>query len=363
VTLPQPGVKSSPAPVPRSGLLPMRVTVFLLMLLFASLAARADPGLPLVWPDPETLDGIQGEIVAVPSSTPFTLSDVGDPDEAPPRDAQVRIFLPEGASAEAPVPAVVFLHGAAGVLSSRGPQYARQLSAMGVAGVVVDVFGARRDLGTGFVDRLMNITEAAMLADAFAVLGWLDAMPEIDGDMVILMGFSYGGMATLYAVQEQVAETLLPGGPRFAAHVAYYAPCIARFEDNRTTGAPVLALAGDGDAIVDPERCAETDAALEEGGSAVTRITYEDAYHQWDGRFSGPRPIGRNLAPCSFVVEDDGDVHDSITGFPMTGPFLRKIILGVCTDSEGYLIGRDDEVRDRALAEVSVFLNEVFHAP
>ena len=108
---------------------------------------------------------------------------------------------------------------------------------MGVAGVVIDVFGARRDLGTGFVDRLLNVTEAAVLADAFAVLAWLDAMPEIDGKRVVLWGFSYGGMASLYAAQEQVAETFLPGGTRFMAHIAYYAPCIARFEDTRATGA------------------------------------------------------------------------------------------------------------------------------
>ncbi len=68
------------------------------------------------------------------------------------------------------MPAVVILHGAAGVLSSCGPLYARQLAGMGVAGVVVEMFGARRDLGTGFVERLLNITEAAFLADAVATL-------------------------------------------------------------------------------------------------------------------------------------------------------------------------------------------------
>ncbi len=40
------------------------------------------------------------------------------------------------------MPAVVILHGAAGVLSSCGPLYARQLAGMGVAGVVVEMFGA-----------------------------------------------------------------------------------------------------------------------------------------------------------------------------------------------------------------------------
>ncbi|MDA1071770.1 MAG: dienelactone hydrolase family protein [Proteobacteria bacterium] len=323
-------------------------------------AVRADPGLPLVWPPADADAGIAVREVSLASATPFTLDDAGDPRDAPPAELRATLFLPQEASAANPVPAVVFLHGAAGVLSSRGPAYARQLAQMGVAGVVVDSFGSRRELGTSFIDRLLNITEAAILADAYATLAWLDGLPEVDGERVALMGFSYGGMATLYGVQEQVARTFLPQGPRFAGHVAFYAPCIASFEETATTGAPVLMLAGDGDAIVDPQRCAETEAALEAGGSTVTRITYEGAYHQWDGNRAGPRPIGRNLAPCRFVVEADGDVVDGRSGLPMTGPFLRKIILGLCSDSDGYLIGRDDAVRARAVADVARFLNGVF---
>ena len=323
-------------------------------------AVRADPGLPLVWPPADADAGIAVREVSLASATPFTLDDAGDTRDAPPAELRATLFLPQEASAANPVPAVVFLHGAAGVLSSRGPAYARQLAQMGVAGVVVDSFGSRRELGTSFIDRLLNITEAAILADAYATLAWLDGLPEVDGERVALMGFSYGGMATLYGVQEQVARTFLPQGPRFAGHVAFYAPCIASFEETATTGAPVLMLAGAGDAIVDPQRCAEAEAALEAGGSPVTRITYEGAYHQWDGNRAGPRPIGRNLAPCRFVVEADGDVVDGRSGLPMTGPFLRKIILGLCSDSDGYLIGRDDAVRARAVADVARFLNGVF---
>ncbi len=334
--------------------------ILIVLTIFACGPALAQPVLPSLWPPADGAGAASPRQVVLESSTPFTLDDVGDRDDAPPADLQVSLFLPDEASADAPVPAVVLLHGAAGVLSSRGPAYARQLAEMGVAGVVVDSFGSRRDLARDFIDRLLKITEAAVLADAYATLAWLDAMPEVDASRVVLVGFSYGGMVSLYGVQEQVARAFLPDGPRFAGHVAFYAPCIARFEDGATTGAPVLMLAGAGDAIVDAERCAETAAALEAGGSGVTRITYDGAYHQWDGNRAGPFPIGRNLAPCRFVVEADGDVHDGRTGLPMTGPFTRKIILGLCSDSEGYLIGRDDAVRARAVADLTRFLNDVF---
>jgi dienelactone hydrolase len=329
-----------------------------LVFVIAFVAAPAWAGdLPELWPDP-------GDVVVrqvnLESSTPFTLADIGDPDDAPPTEAKATLYLPPGASAAHPVPAVVLLHGAAGVLTMREPAYARQLASLGVAAMVIDAFGARRDIATGFVDRLLNITEAAMLADAFAALVYLDALPEIDGDRVVLVGFSYGGMAATYAVYAQVAERLALNGERFAGHVAFYAPCIAHFEDNRTTGAPVLMLAGTGDAIVDPERCAKIAEELEAGGSEVTTIYYEGAYHQWDGRFDGPRPIGRNLAPCSFYVDDDGDVYDAGSWLPMSGPFMRKLILGLCSDGDGYLIGRDEEIRARAIVDWSRFMNSVF---
>jgi len=85
-------------------------------------------------------------------------------------------------------------------------------------------------------------------------------------------------------------------------------------------------------------------------------VVYEGAYHQWDGRFAGPRMIGRNLAPCELNVNEKGVVRDTLTLLPMSGPFLRKVILGLCVESEGYLIGRDDAVRAKSNAAVGNFL-------
>ena len=136
---------------------------------------------------------------------------------------------------------------------------------------------------------------------------------------------------------------------------------IARFDDIRATGAPVLMLAGSEDGIVDPARCAEIVADLRAGGAEAEFVLYEGAYHQWDGRFPGPRTIGRNLADCDFNVNAKGVVRDTLTLLPMSGPFLRKVILGVCSDSAGYLIGRDDAVRDRSNRDVGAFLMRAFN--
>lgn len=329
-------------------------------------ALARPPGLmSLPWSDPasETARGTApvGTTVTFTSHSPFTLSDVGAGAEAdPPAQATGTLFMPKNASAAAPVPAVIMLHGAAGVLASRELTYGRQLASMGIAALVIDAFAARRDMARGFIDRLLNITEAMLLADAYAGLRYLGERPDVDGSRVVLIGFSYGGMATLYAAYATVAERYAPDGHRFAGHVAYYAPCIASFSDSRATGAPVLMMYGEEDAIVDPGRCAAVAEELEAGGSEVGIVAFDGAYHQWDGRFSVPREIGRSLASCRYVVERDGTVRDARILVPLSSPFLRKISLGLCAESAGYMIGRDDHIRQLSNRELAHFLSRVF---
>lgn len=323
--------------------------------------AHADVDLSTPWPSGAALNGFDGETIRFSSHSPFTIAGMPPGENSTPAtEAEGRLFLPDGASAASPAPAVILLHGASGVRHAREITYARQFAARGVAALVIDVFGARRDMARGFVDRLVNITEAMFLADAYAGLHYLAERPEVDGGRVVLIGFSYGGMAATYAAHEQVRERFAQARERFAGHVAFYAPCIVRFADERATGAPVLMLYGGRDAIIDPERCRQTAEALERGGSAVRTIVYENAVHQWDGNFPGPRPIGRDLSDCLFLVTENGQVWGTHLPVPMANPLTRKLLLGTCAGSEGYLIGRDDAVRARSNRDLAGFLERAF---
>jgi dienelactone hydrolase len=123
------------------------------------------------------------------------------------------------------------LHGSAGMIRDRA-RYGPQLAAMGVAALLVQTYDSRQDLATGFIERVLNITETMFVADGYAALAYLASHPEIDPHKVALAGFSYGGMATEYALHSQMADALALGGLRFVGHVAFYAPCIARFVDS-----------------------------------------------------------------------------------------------------------------------------------
>ena len=326
------------------------------------LAALAAPTLPGVWP---VEPSVPGQSVTIPSISPFVPRDISG--DVPAADARVTWFAPAGAAADRKAPAVVLLHGSGGVQDARELTYGRQLAAMGIGAAVVDVFAARRHLATSFVDRIVEITETMAIADAYAALAWLKSKPEIDGDHVAIWGFSYGAMASIFAANAQIADRLADrfalGPTRFAGHVAFYGPCITRFDNDETTGAPVLMAWGDRDELMNPTRCQEQVDELRAGGSVVKTVVYPGAFHQWDGSWAGPRRIGRLLDGCEFRVDNQLVVRATGLGVPMTNPFTRKLMLALCVGSEGYLLGRDDEVRLRSNREVAAFLNEVFQRP
>ena len=313
------------------------------------------------WPSPAEVAGVFAQEVSFPSSSPFTPAQAGP--SAEPTAALGYLYLPHsearGGLAPRSVPAVVLLHGAGGVLPAREHLYGRQLAAMGAAALVVDVFGARRDRAAGFTERLLEITETMALADAYAALRFLSERPEVDPRRVVLLGFSYGAMASMYGVWATAAERLAPGGERFAGHAAFYGPCIARFEEARTTGAPVLMLYGEGDELIVPERCAAFAEDLRRGGSRAEVVSYPGAVHQWDG--GQPRyRVGRLLGACRLRVGRDGRVRDERTKLPMTGPITRRLILAACVEDRPYLIGADDAVRARSNRDLGRFLDGVF---
>ncbi len=299
------------------------------------------------------------EPVRFPSASPFTLAEAA---EDPERAVGVGLLFRPPTPAAGPTPAVVLLHGAGGVSRARELTYARQFAAKGWTALVVDVFGARVAPGTGFTDRLLNVTEAMFLADAYSALRYLGDKPEVDPARVALVGFSYGGMVATFALHAQVQAAYAGPNERFRAHAAFYAPCIARFEDVSTTGAPFLMLYGTDDAIVDPARC---DAVLDDvttGGSRVALEVYEGAAHRWD---SGPRDwqAPRGLAGCRFRVAADGRVRDERTLLTLDGYVARTLALAWCADDDGYRIRGDAAVRAQSDAALEQFLENAFDGP
>jgi dienelactone hydrolase len=116
-----------------------------------------------------------------------------------------------------------------------------------------------------------------------------------------------------------VADRMAPRGLRFAGHVSFYGPCLVRFANRRTTGAPLLMLYGTDDQIIDPARCA--------------------------------------------AFADDLRIGGSNNGFVMSNQVTRELMLSMCVSEKPYPIGRDDAVRQQSNRDFGRFLARVLHLP
>ncbi len=178
-----------------------------------------------------------------------------------------------------PIPAVVVLHGSAG-LDSRGNLYIEALNDAGIATLEIDMWAARGLSGGGDRPPLPSFT----VPDAFSALKYLAENPAIDANRIGVLGFSWGGVVTMLAATDyytnENGEDLT-----FAAHIAHYPVCWAYtvglpgiFFDN-LTGSPVLIQIGDQDDYDNgPGPC----EALAAPFTNVSVNVYKNSYHAWD---------------------------------------------------------------------------------
>ena len=182
------------------------------------------------------------------------------------------------------VPAVVILHGSAGI-DSRGEFYIKALNDAGIATLEIDMWAARGVTGGGDRPALPTLT----VPDAFSALKYLSENPNIDAEHIGIMGVSWGGVVTMLAATEYYA-TQYGSGLTFAAHVAHYPVCWAYnvglpgMEFHNLTGNPLLIQIGDLDDYDEGSApCENLIASLSESEQAIASINvYPHTYHAWD---------------------------------------------------------------------------------
>jgi predicted dienelactone hydrolase len=153
------------------------------------------------------------------------------------RAVPVRLYLPESASAEHPVPLVVFSHGIGG--SRAGYSYlGRYWASQGYASLHLQHVGSDRNLWFGspfaLVGRLRDAAkESEAIARVLDLRFALDQLlagengPRIDASRIVAAGHSYGANTTLLAAGAQVerqGQRLDFRDPRIKAAIVISAP-------------------------------------------------------------------------------------------------------------------------------------------
>ncbi len=209
------------------------------------------------------------------------------------------LFAPDGAG---PHPAIVLLHGRAGLYSSLKPGVytADALSARhrtwgefwaerGYLALLVDSFGPRGH-AQGFPrqsyrDRPIEVSERVVRPlDAYGALRFLQAREDVVPDRVGIQGWSNGGMTVLSVMASDAPgiHNVQPGR-RFRAALAQYPSCRTQAaEPVYTPYAPLLILAASADDEVSPEICRRFAESLRARGEPVEFVLYEGAHHAYD---------------------------------------------------------------------------------
>src|SRR5438105_5992584 len=202
-------------------------------------------------------------------------------DEAKPLPEAGVLHVPIGVSRR--VPAVVIVHGSAGV-DSRGSGYAADLNTAGIATLEIDMWTARGIRGPEA--RPKGVPET--LPDAYGAFKLLAANPAIDSKRIGIMGFSWGGVVSMLSATRPYSERYLGKEARFAAHAPNYPVCwlynqVPGYEFKDLTGAPVELQAGELDDYDQSDTCTNLVKSLgSEGGRIISVKIYPNAAHGWD---------------------------------------------------------------------------------
>lgn len=256
--------------------------------------------------------------------------------------------------------AVVICPGLGGPTAMRELAYAERLAAAGHAALVLNPYTTRKAAWLPDPLRPMLVGPAMVIADAFAGLHRLRQHPSIGPDRPIsVLGFSYGGMVTLLAAHEQIAQAFAPSGERFAGHIAYYGCSIPRLEDPAATSAPVLMLFGEKDCNVSLPRVRNIAEDLRRGGAEVNLQMLPSGWHAWDGWDERRRWVPFSLRDCAVAVGRDGVMRDEVSGRALPGHRSLVLFLARRARPAGYHMQRDPALAQATDAALFSFLDRI----
>jgi dienelactone hydrolase len=184
-----------------------------------------------------------------------------------------------------PFPAVVALHGCAGLYGKRGglaprhADWAERLVAQGYLVLFPDSFGSRGAGAQCRTDDRVTRPARERVADALAAKTYLQSRPDVKPDAISLLGWSNGAATVLHAVGRAGAENHRPA---FASAVAFYPGCRPLLGRDWHARIPLLILIGAADDWTAATPCEALVQRAKASAEPASIIVYPGAYHDFD---------------------------------------------------------------------------------
>jgi dienelactone hydrolase len=261
------------------------------------------------------------------------------------------LLLPQRLKERAPV--VLLVHGTVGA-GPRERRWAEELNSFGVGAFILDSFtgrGLSPPFESGAVPSPLTI-----IIDSYRALSLLAKHPQIDPKRIVIMGFSRGGVAALYASLQRFQRLQGPNDLEFAAYIPFYANCtITYIDDERVTDRPIRLHHGTDDENLPIGACREYVKRLRVGGTDVLLTEYLGARHLFDNSDLPPTSVqarGLNWTRCRFSERTVGEIASPETNraFSLSDPCF----------SRGPTVGYSRTAHAEALQAVKTFLTTTF---
>lgn len=200
------------------------------------------------------------------------------------------VYRPAGTG---PFPAVVALHGCAGLtgrdgkIMPREEDWAQKLVAEGFVVLLPDSYSPRGLVSQCRVRERKVRASRERRDDAHAARRWLQQQAYVKHNAVSLLGWSNGATGVLYAMRAE--RPTRPGrrfrvvGTDFAKAVAFYPGCRTLLDaGDFKPRAPLLVLMGQADDWTPAKPCEAMVSRAKTLGGDATFVGYPGAYHDFD---------------------------------------------------------------------------------
>ncbi|RXT45104.1 dienelactone hydrolase family protein [Bradyrhizobium betae] len=261
----------------------------------------------------------RAEIYPIPS---LTLSDQqflsGDAAAAKPVTVAGEFRVAQGTGK---LPVVVLMHGSSGVGATM-EAWVHAFNAMGISTFVIDGFTGRGLTVVGPNQALLG--RLNLIVDIYRSLEILAKHPRVDPDRMVLMGFSRGGQATLYASLERFNKLWNKSGVQFAAYIPFYPDCSTTYVgDAEVAARPIRIFHGAPDDYNPVKSCKAFVERLKAAGRDVVLTEYPESAHGFDSGLLGVNTVtvstsAQTVRNCNIKEGDGGVLMNGETNAPFT---------------------------------------------
>jgi dienelactone hydrolase len=253
------------------------------------------------------------------------------------------------------LPVVVLMHGSSGVGVNIEP-WVHQFNGMGISTFVIDGFTGRGLTAVGPNQALLG--RLNLIVDIYRALDILVRHPRADPERIVLMGFSRGGQAALYASLDRFNKLWNKSGAQFAGYIPFYPDCSTTYVgDTEVSARPIRIFHGTPDDYNPVASCKAYVVRLQEARRDVVLTEYPDSQHAFDqgllGVSSTVVSANAQTARNCHIKEGDGGV---LMNADTQAPFTYK---DACIELNPH-VGGNPATAEEARKAVSDFLLALF---